>query len=449
MSISKYFLSTLVLLGILCGCRGVGLKMSYSSADISTTEDEHTMLAGFAARSKLHDGIHQHLFTHCLVLGDGTQKVCIISNDLMEISPALADTMRAMIAEKSGLAVDNILMHNIHTHSAPRSGGWCNVPGGPNRAWKDRMVETVVDNAVKNIAAEGKPFKLEIGKGSTSINGNRCEKGGPVDHDVYVARFLQKGKPVVSIVNLACHPVCMGAGSLLLSSDYPGICGKYLSEAWGGEVFQLTGAAGNMDPALGPKMVEYAEECGKSLADSLVDIKFSKVPSKGILRLVNETVDLPYQIEVVTPEAVIAHADSLAASARTVFPRFADDVMGWKEEILERFEEGPVASKLRYHLHGVDLDGVIFFFSDGEPFCEYQMEARAAFPDRTIFFAGYTNGQNSYLPSERAYQVRKGYEYEVEQMHVYIKAPYPLSEKMPSVYREGVIKTISDTIAEE
>ncbi len=443
----KVFIYILLIVSALSCSKG--LTMSYSSADISTTEDEHTMLAGFAARSKLHDGIHQHLFTHCLVLGDGTQKVCIISNDLMEISPALADTMRAMIAEKSGLAVDNILMHNIHTHSAPRSGGWCNVPGGPNRAWKDRMVETVVDNAVKNIAAEGKPFKLEIGKGCTSINGNRCEKGGPVDHDVYVARFLQKGKPVVSVVNLACHPVCMGAGSLLLSSDYPGICGKYLSEAWGGEVFQLTGAAGNMDPALGPKMVEYAEECGKSLADSLVNIKFSRVPSKGLLRLVNETVDLPYQIDVITPEAVIAHADSLAASARTVFPRFADDVMGWKEEILERFEEGPVPSKLRYHLHGVDLDGVIFFFSDGEPFCEYQMEARAAFPDRTIFFAGYTNGQNSYLPSERAYQVRKGYEYEVEQMHVYIKAPYPLSEKMPSVYREGVIKTISDTIAEE
>ncbi len=443
----KVFIYILLIMSALSCSKG--LTMSYSSADISTTEDEHTMLAGFAARSKLHDGIHQHLFTHCLVLGDGTQKVCIISNDLMEISPALADTMRAMIAEKSGLAVDNILMHNIHTHSAPRSGGWCNVPGGPNRAWKDRMVETVVDNAVKNIAAEGKPFKLEIGKGCTSINGNRCEKGGPVDHDVYVARFLQKGKPVVSVVNLACHPVCMGAGSLLLSSDYPGICGKYLSEAWGGEVFQLTGAAGNMDPTLGPKMVEYAEECGKSLADSLVNIKFSRVPSKGLLRLKNETVDLPYQIDVITPEAVIAHADSLAASARTVFPRFADDVMGWKEEILERFEEGPVPSKLRYHLHGVDLDGVIFFFSDGEPFCEYQMEARAAFPDRTIFFAGYTNGQNSYLPSERAYQVRKGYEYEVEQMHVYIKAPYPLSEKMPSVYREGVIKTISDTIAEE
>ena len=438
----------LLLLSVL-SCNKGGLTMSYHSADISTTEDEHVVLAGFAARDTLSDGIHQHLYTHCLVLGDGTQKVCIISNDLMEISPAISDTIRTMIAEQSGLALDNILMHNIHTHSAPRSGGASNYTGGTNRAWKERMVATVVGNAVKTIGEKGKPFALEVGKGETLINGNRCEKEGPVDHNVYVARFLQHGKPVVSIVNLACHPVCMGPGSYLLSSDYAGVNARYLSEAWGGEVFQLTGAAGNMDPALGPKRVDYAEQCGKELSDALKDIPFEKVSSKGILRLVNDTVDLPYQIAEVTPEAVTRHADSLAATARTTFPRFADDVMNWKDEILERFDNGPVPSKLRYHLHGLDVDGIVFFFSDGEPFCEYQMEARAAFPDRTVFFAGYTNGQNSYLPSEHAYEVRKGYEYEIEQMHVYIKAPYPLSDRMPSTYREGVIRTIRETIESE
>lgn len=444
----KRALTFLLMLSVLACNRG-GLTMSYHSADISTTEDEHVVLAGFAARDTLSDGIHQHLYTHCLVLGDGTQKVCVISNDLMEISPDISDTIRTMIAAQSGLALDHILMHNIHTHSAPRSGGASNYTGGTNRAWKERMIATVVDNAVKTIGEKGSPFALEVGKGKTLINGNRCEKEGPVDHDVYVARFLQHGKPVVSIVNLACHPVCMGPGSYLLSSDYPGVNARYLSEAWGGEVFQLTGAAGNMDPALGPKQVDYAEQCGKELSDDLKDIPFEKVPSQGLLRLVNETVDLPYQIAEVTPEAVTRHADSLAASARTEFPRFADDVMHWKDEILERFEKGPVASKLRYHLHGMDVDGIIIFFSDGEPFCEYQMEARAAFPDRTVFFAGYTNGQNSYLPSEHAYQVRKGYEYEVEQMHVYIKAPYPLSDRMPSTYREGVIRTIRETIESE
>ena len=95
------------------------------------------------------------------------------------------------------------------------------------------------------------------------------------------------------------------------------------------------------------------------------------------------------------------------------------------------------------------MDGILFFFSDGEPFCEYQMEARAAFPDRTVFFSGYTNGQNSYLPSEHAYAVRKGYEYEIEQMHVYIKAPYPLSDKMPATYRQGVLETLKETIEQE
>lgn len=442
----KKLVSIFMLMVVILSCKKEGLTMSYSSADISGTPEEHMVLAGFAARDELSDGIHLPLYTHCLVVGDGAQKVCIISNDLMEISPAITDTLLNMIAERSGLKKENILMHCIHTHSAPRSGGASNYTGGTNRAWKERMMETVVSNAVKAIKAKGEPFTLEIGKGSSAINGNRCEKDGPVDRSVYVARFLQGGKPVASIVNYSCHPVSMGPTSYLLSSDYPGVAARYLQEAWGGEVFQLSGAQGNVDPAEGPKKVDYTERIGKQLADDIKDIEFRTIPSEGLLRIVNKTVDLPYEIDKVTPEAVIRHADSLAASAKTSFPRFSNDVMGWKEEILERFRTGEVPSKLRYHLHGVNMDGVVFFFSDGEPFCEYQIEAREAFPGTTVFFAGYTNGQNSYLPSQHAYEVRKGYEYEIEQMHVYIKAPYPLSSRMPSVYREGVIETIRETI---
>lgn len=442
----KKLVSIFMLMVVILSCKKEGLTMSYSSADISGTPEEHMVLAGFAARDELSDGIHLPLYTHCLVVGDGAQKVCIISNDLMEISPAITDTLLNMIAERSGLKKENILMHCTHTHSAPRSGGASNYTGGTNRAWKERMMETVVANAVKAIKAKGEPFTLEIGKGSSAINGNRCEKDGPVDRSVYVARFLQGGKPVASIVNYSCHPVSMGPTSYLLSSDYPGVAARYLQEAWGGEVFQLSGAQGNVDPAEGPKKVDYTERIGKQLADDIKDIEFRTIPSEGLLRIVNKTVDLPYEIDKVTPEAVIRHADSLAASAKTSFPRFSNDVMGWKEEILERFRTGEVPSKLRYHLHGVNLDGVVFFFSDGEPFCEYQIEAREAFPGTTVFFAGYTNGQNSYLPSQHAYEVRKGYEYEIEQMHVYIKAPYPLSSRMPSVYREGVIETIRETI---
>ena len=40
-----------------------------------------------------------------------------------------------------------------------------------------------------------------------------------------------------------------------------------------------------------------------------------------------------------------------------------------------------------------------FVSKDGEPFCEYQMETRSTFKKETVFFAGYTNGQNAYLAS--------------------------------------------------
>lgn len=424
------------------------LKCNYSETDITTTEDEHTTLAGFAARTSLSTTVHHRIYSHCLVLADGDEKYCVISNDMMEISPDLSVEIRKMIAEKSGLPFDHILLHCIHTHSAPRCGGASTEPGGTNYTFKERMVERVVSNAVSAILNDASfvPFRMEVGKGSTSINANRCEPQGPCDHDVYVARIRDlKGNPIVSIMNLACHPVCMGPSSYFVSSDYSGIAADKLSEAWGGRVMQFTGAAGNMDPALGPKDYQYAEECGASLASTLADIDFRTVDLTGGIRFATNVAELPYRISKVTPEAVRAHADSLV-SASTNFPRFASDVRGWEEEILARFEKGNVKSVLDFNMEAIGIGDVVFFFTQGEPFCEYQQAAREAFPNQTVFFSGYTNGQNSYLPSERAFEVKKGYEYELYQMHVYIKAPYPLSPEMPQIYLKNVKRTIGSVI---
>ena len=442
-------LAIAALLAVSCSGGGGQLVLNYNAADISTVEGEHTMLAGFAARNDLSTDIHLPLYTHCLVIGDGEDKVCIISNDLMEIQPPLSLEWRKEISEKSGLPLDRIFMHCIHTHSAPRNGGWRSEPGGSNYSHKERLHKVLVDNAVKTITDAGafRPFDMEVGKAQTSINGNRCEKDGPVDHDVYVVRFLEKGgEPIVSLMNLACHPVCMGHKSLLVSSDYPGVAGKILKEAWGGDVFQLTGASGNMDPAKGPKMVEYAEECGRSLADSLLKIEFTKVKPTGEFKVVNDTVGLPYRIAEVTPEAVIAHAEEISQWDKTVSASWKEDVEGWKNQILARFPEGEVKNTLDFTLGAVNINGIVFFFSQGEPFCEYQQNARAHFPGKTIIFAGYTNGQNSYLPSAHAYEYRTGYEYEIDQMHIYIKAPYPLSDKMPEAYAEAIDRTISQAL---
>lgn len=441
----RIFVISLVAL-ISLSCVRSTLMCNYTSTDISTLEDEHVVLAGFAARNDLSDGIHIPLRTHALAITDGEQKVCIISNDVMEISPSLAGEIRTEISKRSGLPYDNILLHCIHTHSAPRFGGASAQPGGSNHAYKERTVEAIIANAVKAITDEAsyKGFSLEVAKGMTEINRNRCEATGPVDHALYAAKVVdKKGNPICAFFNVACHPVSMGHISYMLSSDYSGVARREISKDWGCEVFQLTGASGNMNPVGPEKTFEQAEIIGGMLYESLKTLNFEPVPSQGLLKFARGKAELPYSIENVTAEAVKAHANDLVENMKTVFPRFARDVRGWEAEILERFNNGPVKSKLDFDMAALNLDGVLFFFTQGEPFCEYQMEAREAFPGKTVFFAGYTGGQNSYLPSAHAFATRKGYEYEIEQMHIYIKAPYPLSEKMPEAYKEAIFQTIA------
>ena len=429
-----------------CACERPQLTCNFSVTDISALPDEHLVLAGFAARNGLSDGIHIPLKSSCLVISDGNKKVCLVSNDLMEISPALAGELRDSISARSGLAKENILLHSIHTHSAPRMGGVSVAPGGPNEAYRERTFNAIVENTVKAILDDASyvSFRLEIAKGNAAINYNRCEpETGPVDSDLYAARIISGGKPVCALYNIACHPVALGHESLLLSSDYSGVARRAVEPIWGCPVFQLTGAAGNMDPKDGCQLVDHAEEIGAELATALKDLKFKRVKETNLLKIATGKAELPYLIDEVTPEAVKAHADSLV-KASTNFPRFASDVRGWEAEILERFQTGEVKNRLDFNMTALNVDGILFFFTQGEPFCEYQMAARAAFPDRTLFFAGYTNGQNSYLPSAHAYEYRKGYEYEIEQMHVYIKAPYPLSHEMPEAYQGAIINTINE-----
>ena len=83
-------------------------------------------------------------------------------------------------------------------------------------------------------------------------------------------------------------------------------------------MFQLTGAAGNMDPAEGPKMVEYAEECGRCLADSVLRIKFDKVKPTGEFKVFNNIIGLPYRIDHITAEAVEEHAAEISKWDKTV-----------------------------------------------------------------------------------------------------------------------------------
>lgn len=426
-----------------------GLTCYYRIGDITPTD--HVVLAGFAARKGLSTTIHRQLKSNCLVIAKKSEKICIITNDLMEISPEFSVEIRKEISNNSGIPYDHIFMTCIHTHSAPRTGGWCSEPGQSNFNYHNQCKKGIIDNAVAAIKASStlyKPFTLEVAKGFCEMNSNRCEKNGPIDRDVYALRLIDKAhKPIVALLNYSCHPVSLNWRSMVVSNDYTGYTCEALAKKWGCPVFFFTGASGNVDPAGGLKAdTLYTQTKGQMLSDAIIGAKFKSIKTNNALRLANKELHLPYQADTVTEDALNKHVETLL-SMSGVSESWKDDVKNWQKRTIKKIREHQVQNYLPFHIGAVNIGGVILFFTQGEPFCEYQMELRKQFPKRQILFNAYCNGQNSYLPSQYAMDsTNKGYDYEKKEMHVYIDAPFPLSEKMPEYYEKGIHDIVETVI---
>ena len=430
------FLLAIHLLFVSCLAPENPLRCNTGIADI--TPEDSVNLAGFAARTGLSTTIHRPLKTHCLIIEKDTMKVCIITNDMMEIPISMADMLREQISLQTDIPYGHIFIHNTHTHSAPRVTGLSVMQGGTNVSFRRMFMETVVDNAVRtaNDKSGFVPFTIETGKGESDISCNRREKDAPIDRDVYAVRFLdKKGKPIVSLLNFGCHPVSLGHQSRVVSTDFPGITVEEIKKEWGGEVFYFSGAAGNVDPcgALAAD-TSYTQERGKQLADIIRQIKFVKSKPDQTLRVQNDEVRLPFRIPQITAEAIHAHVDEILQW--DVSGTWKNDVIAWRKEILEKLANGEVNNYLPFQIACVRVGAILLFFTQGEPFNEYQTLLRESKPDTPLLFIAYTNGQNAYLPSKHAFRVDE-YAYEKEQMHIYIKAPFPLSDTMPDRYEES------------
>lgn len=422
------------------------LECNFGVADI--TPREPVALAGFAARKGLSNGIHRPIFTHCLVIRSGEERVCIITNDMMEVSPDFAVELRNAIAERSGIPYDCIFIHNTHTHSTPRLVGVTVEPGGTNRPYKEQFAATLVDNAVRTIkdTKAFRRFSIETGKGECFINCNRCEKNGPIDHDLYAARLVdRRGRPIVSLLNFSCHPVSLNHRSNLVSTDFPGIAVAELGREWGCPVFYFTGASGNVDPC-GKLRADttYTQGRGEELAEAASRIVFAPLPKSNRLKVVNRVVHLPYSTDHITVEKINAHAAKLSAE-QGVSDTWVRDIEGWRQIMLQRLADGKIEDTLPIEIAAVNIGGLVMLFSQGEPFNEYQQAAREVAPSTPLFFMGYTNGQKSYLPSAHAFERREGYAYELRQMHIYVKAPWPLSAYVPQVYNQALQEVVLES----
>lgn len=81
------------------------------------------------------------------------------------------------------------------------------------------------------------------------------------------------GKPILRILNLACHPTILGAQNMLITADFFGVMRRYLQGLDGIPVMMFNGEAGDSSPRLLKRGVDwtecirYGEGIGKQCAE--------------------------------------------------------------------------------------------------------------------------------------------------------------------------------------
>ena len=123
---TKAFLrATTILFSVLlatCAGQKSGLTVGAAYVNISPENPAGLCLEGYTPR--LSTGLHDSLSARCIVMDDGITRVAFITLDLLGILGSDIRNMANEIQDESGIPADNIIIHTVHTHSAPAMIGF-------------------------------------------------------------------------------------------------------------------------------------------------------------------------------------------------------------------------------------------------------------------------------------------------------------------------------------
>jgi neutral ceramidase len=231
-------------------------------------------------------GTRDPLLARALVLDDGAARAALVELDIIGIERTEALRAREIVASRTGIPPENVMLACSHTHQGPTTIHYaaCEWPTAYMEALPRRIGEVVA------AAAAGlEPVEWGLGVGQEATLGHyrrvRLTDGrmrntwqlpddavidhalGEVDPEVPVLGFQAGGVYRAVVVNYSCHATCRGDGRW--SANYPGYLAAALGERLGidpGRVLYTGGAAANTNPTdehvdaaiFGPKLAEAA-----------------------------------------------------------------------------------------------------------------------------------------------------------------------------------------------
>jgi len=406
------------------------VRLTAAAAETHITPPAGAPLLGFLGPST---GVHDELFARVLVLADAATVAVVVTLDLVGMDFPFADEMRSAVRDATG--ADLVLLASTHTHSAPftipwslKGREWIDGPAGV--AWRSEVVARVAE-AARAAAASRRPVALRAGRAEVQVGMNRRvttaegtamapnPDGATVPWVDVLCMDGADGQPVAVLFGHAAHPVIVHGASSLVSADYPGYAVAAVRREVGEGVVpmfaQACGANINGHPLRGG--FEAAKAAGELLAKAVLQASAQAQPiAPAPLRTATVTAHLPLQPlpAVADCERLVRECEQRVEAVSETQPDSpglweAQDVVLCSRDLLQKAREGGPCT-LRFEASALAVGESWGLLSlTHEVFAEYQLWADNASPWEHTMVTAYTNGCETYMPTDRALE-EGGYE---------------------------------------
>lgn len=218
------------------------------SAERDITPAVGCYMGGFGiGRTSTH--VSAPLKVRAFVVESDARRIAIVGVDNLGVMRDDVDWIKRGLA---GFAVGDVFVCSSHTHAGPDLiglWGFFFMTTGRDRDYVAALRRAAVE-AVAEARANAAPARLELGEAMLPPEGlvKNANRKGVFDRRVTVlhARAIDDGRPLGTLLHLACHPEVMPRRNTGLSSDFVGaLCDEWRARGHGQAVF-ANGALGAM-----------------------------------------------------------------------------------------------------------------------------------------------------------------------------------------------------------
>ncbi len=227
-----------------------------------------TPAVGGSLAGYFHDRIARYvkdeLYCHAAVISGDGGRLALVSLDVEGIQQGEVQEARRLVAGRTGIAGENVLIHATHTHTGPimERGGFLKCDG----EWLDRLPGVIASTGEDACGRMKDAILIPARTEAADVGSNRISRmkdgselfakgglgpAGPVDRELVAIRICDmEGATFAVLVNFAQHPDNIGGGTAdFYSADWPGQLGRALSAIYGEDAVTvfLNGCCGDVN----------------------------------------------------------------------------------------------------------------------------------------------------------------------------------------------------------